>query len=177
MVVEGWSPTLPRAAERVYAAGVDRRRKKYLNLGIGELVAAAAFILAVVNLLPSLEGTEPRALWAAVLPLVLILAQGGVYWLLARGRLPHGGMSPAMAAVYRTFRVLDVVLLLAAAALVVLWWPERPGAAVLVVLVWLFGVVEYVNYYVIRLAYPVTRWWPGVRQARTPRLIQDLRAQ
>jgi hypothetical protein len=36
--------------------------------------------------------------------------------------------------------------------------------------------VEYVNYFLVRLAYPVLRWFTAVRGRRLPQLAQDLRA-
>jgi len=47
--------------------------------------------------------------------------------------------------------------------------------SILTLLVWLFAVLEYVNYYVVRLAYPVGEWFVRVGEWRTPRLIRDLR--
>ena len=46
----------------------------------------------------------------------------------------------------------------------------------LVLAISLFGVVEYVNYFVVRLAYPVHGWSRRVREWRSPRLVQDLNA-
>jgi hypothetical protein len=43
-----------------------------------------------------------------------------------------------------------------------------------VLAVWVFGVLEYVNYFVVRLAYPLGRWFTTVGEWRTPRLVQDL---
>ncbi|WP_206079933.1 hypothetical protein [Propioniciclava coleopterorum] len=121
-------------------------------------------------------GPHGRAgLWAALVPLLLILVQAGVYWLAARAWL--GGTMPApVAAVYRTFRLLNPVLLLAGLVAAVLWLPTDPLGAALVVAVWLFGVVEYLNYYVVRLAYPWRSWPTKVTRWRTPRLVEDLRA-
>lgn len=53
-------------------------------------------------------------------------------------------------------------------------WPLRPWVLVLSAAVLLFAVVEYVNYYVARLAYPVSRWFTEVGQWRTPRLMIDV---
>lgn len=43
-----------------------------------------------------------------------------------------------------------------------------------VVGVWVFGVLEYVNYFVVRLSYPIHRWLTTVGQWHTPQLVQDL---
>jgi hypothetical protein len=57
---------------------------------------------------------------------------------------------------------------------IVRWWPAEPLAAAVVVAVWLFGVVEFLNYFVVRLAYPPARWLSEVGHWRTPRLVRDL---
>jgi hypothetical protein len=43
-------------------------------------------------------------------------------------------------------------------------------------IIWLFGVVEYVNYFVMRLAYPMRRWIAEVGERKTPRLMIDVRS-
>jgi hypothetical protein len=67
----------------------DRRtglRGRYLSLGFGELFAAVVFIgVAFVSVLPLLERpSDALAFWSALIPLLVILVQAGVYWLLAR---------------------------------------------------------------------------------------------
>lgn len=150
----------------------DARGRRYLNLGVGELVAAVVFALVLPRLV---DGPDRRALWAALIPLLAVLLQGGTYWLLARGWVGRSVMPSGLATLYTGFRRLDPVLLLGGLVGVLVWLPERPGGVVAVVGVWVFGVVEYVNYFVVRLAYPPARWWRGVKERRTPRLVLDLR--
>lgn len=150
----------------------ERRRRQYVNLGLGELAATAVFVFAALRIgSPS----EQIALWAALVPLLVILIQGGVFWLLARSWVCTAAMPRAVAAGYRAFRVLDPVLLAAGLVVALVRFPSGP-IGILVVLVWLFGVVEYLNYFVVRLAYPVSRWLAGVTQRRTPQLMLDVRA-
>lgn len=151
-------------------------RRRYLSLGLGELVAAAVFAgVAVTTVAPALDTTGRRALWGALVPLLVVLVQAGVYWLAARGWVLRGGMPSALASVYRAFRVVDVLLLVAGLVVVVVWWPSRPLVALLVLAVWLFGLLEFVNYFVVRLSYPPTAWLREVRRWRTPRLVKDMR--
>lgn len=148
-----------------------------MSLGTGELAAGAVFAaVAVTTVVPRLTGHEDQvALWSALIPLLVILVQAGTYWLLARGWVEQGKMPAALAAIYRAFRVTDPALLMAGLVGVLMWLPDRPGSVATVVAIWLFGVVEYVNYFVVRLAYPVGRWFRAVGQWRTPRLVQDIR--
>ncbi|MEQ3550262.1 hypothetical protein WIS52_07250 [Pseudonocardia nematodicida] len=145
-------------------------RRQYLRLGTGELTAAAVFVAAAVLL------DAGPGLWAALVPLLMIIIHGGVYWLTARRRIPAGRMGPGEARLHRAGRGAAVVLLVAGLAGMLAWWPPTTGAALLALAVWLFGVVEYLNYHVVRLAYPPAQWPVAVRGWRTPRLARDLRA-
>lgn len=157
--------------------GLDLRRK-YLNLGVGELVATLVFTaIAAAVIAPRLEHrSDAAALWSALIPLLVILVQAGVYWLAARGWVERRPMPAGFAATYRAFRMIDRVLLVAGLVGLVIWWPSSIGAALGLTAVWLFGVLEYVNYFVVRLSYPIGRWFTTVGQWRTPRLMQDLRS-
>lgn len=154
------------------------RRRRYLSLGLGELVAAAVFVgAAAMTVAPRFEGEHGAApLWSALLPLVLILVQGGLYWLLARGWVGRASMPTGLAATYRALRVVNPLLLALGALGIVLWRSESLVGAVLVAAIWAFGLVEYLNYFVVRLAYPAERWFSGVRERRVPQLIQDVRS-
>lgn len=153
-------------------------RRKYLSLGLGELVAAAVFAgIALGVVMPKLDTyQDSAALWAALAPLLVILVQAGTYWLLARGWVEKAPMPAPLAALYRGFRYLDAGLLLVGLLGVLVWLPDHVVAAVAVVAVWLFGVVEYVNYFVVRLAYPFRSWTRTISQWQTPRLMHDINA-
>jgi hypothetical protein len=123
-----------------------------------------------------LDDDGGRALWWAMAPLLVILLQGSAYWLLARTWLPGAGrtgMPRGIALLYRAFRLLDPVLLAGCLAGVLLTGAGS-GALVLCLLVWAFGVLEYVNYFVARLSYPATQWFARVGRWRTPVLVQDV---
>lgn len=158
----------------------DRReilRRKYLGLGTGELTAAALFAaFAAFVLVPRFEhAAAAGALWSALIPLLVILAQAGVYWLLARSWVKVGRMPVALAALYSVFRWLNLALLAAGLFGMVMWWPQPLSVALLCLGVWLFGVIEYLNYFVVRLSYPFTQWFARVGQWRVPRLISDVK--
>ncbi|WP_265442646.1 hypothetical protein [Flexivirga meconopsidis] len=156
------------------SGGTDRAaalRRTYLSLGLGELCATAVFVgVALTGVVPS-----SAALWSALIPLVLVLLQGGVYWLLARRWLARGVMPRAVAAAYRSFRLLDP-LVIAAGLVGVLVTQVSAEQRVLALMVWLLAVVEYVNYFVVRLAYPATSWLSKVGERRIPRLVKDIQA-
>lgn len=68
----------------------------------------------------------------------------------------------------------DAFLLLAGLVGVFVWAPDEPLVTALVVAVWTFGVLEFVNYFIVRLAYPPSQWLRKVGQWRTPRLVLDM---
>lgn len=153
----------------------DRRRRQYLRLGVGELAATAAIVAATSAVSARLaDPDDGTALWAAVGPLIVILVQASGYWLAARAWVGNTPMPGALAALYRAFRALDVVVLGAGLVGVLVWWPASPAVALLAVAVWLFAVAEYVNYFVVRLAYPAREWFSSVRRWRTPQLVRDI---
>ena len=84
-------------------------------------------------------------------------------------------MPAGLASLYRGFRIIDPALLALGAVGIVALRPGNVGPLVVAVAIWLFVVVEYVNYFVVRLAFPVSRWVEGVAQQRTPQLVKDLR--
>ncbi|MGN8025636.1 hypothetical protein [Microbacterium sp. 22242] len=152
-------------------------RRAHLSLGIGEIVAALVFCGAAAWVVgPRFENPADRvALWAALLPLIAVLLQAGIYWLAARSWVGRGGMPRAVRRVYLALRVVDVGLLGCGLGVVAIARPSSAAMLVLVVAVWLFGVVEYLNYFVVRLSYPAGRWLHEVTRWRTPRLAKDLR--
>jgi hypothetical protein len=152
-------------------------RRKYQSLGLGELVAAVVFTVVALRWLgPGADRATSAALWSALAPLLVILIQAGVYWLLARTWVPRGEMPGGLAVLYRAFRVIDVLLLVAGLVGVLIWRPADMLGTVLLLIIWLFGVVEYVNYFVMRLAYPMRRWIAEVGERKTPRLMIDVRS-
>ena len=154
-----------------------RARRQYLSLGLGELVAATVFATATTAAVaprPS-SSTVAAAVWSALIPLLLVLVQAGAYWLLARGWVGVSQMPSGLARLYRAFNVIDPVLLAAGLVGVLMWWPDNLPVAILVLGIWIFGVIEYLNYFVIRLSYPAGEWMTKIRHRRTPRLARDLR--
>jgi hypothetical protein len=156
----------------------ERLRRKYLSLGSGELVAAGLFSgIGVLQIAPLLGGPgSALPLWFALGPLVVILLQAGVYWLCARNWVERSSMPPGLAATYKALRGLNPVLLLAALVALIIAWPDNSAVGFALLGVWGFGVIEYVNYFVVRLSYPPSKWLSRVRQWRTPRLVQDIQA-
>ncbi|MFC8800924.1 hypothetical protein ACFT2C_24600 [Promicromonospora sp. NPDC057138] len=69
--------------------------------------------------------------------------------------------------------MLDVVLL-AVCLVGVLMTGSGASALVLCLLVWASEALEYVNYFVVRLSYPVATWFALVGRRGRPALVRDL---
>lgn len=152
----------------------QRLRARYLRLGTGEFAAAVVFAAVGVQVAPGLEELGDWALWAALTPLIIVLVQAGGFWLLARSWVRRATMSTVLAKVYVGFGVCDVLLLLGGLIGVVAWAPNQWWLLGFM-LVWLFGLVEFVNYFVVRLAYPARTWHTRVGNWRRPQLMVDVR--
>jgi len=147
-----------------------------LNLGFGELAAATTFAtVAAAVAVPRLEvRQDAAALWAALVPLLMVLMQAGAYWLMACTSVEKASIPKGLAGAYRVFRIADSILLFAGLVGVIVWWPDHLGLALAILGAWVFGVIEYVKYFVVRLSYPVRRWTHMVGQRRIPQIVQDL---
>lgn len=159
-------------------AALTRReylRRRYLSLGTGELVAAVTFAGVFGLYTSSSSSLRPAALtlWLSFLPLEFILIQGGIYWLAARDWVKRSCMPPVLACSFAVLTWVNPLLLLAATGM--LFWQRPAGsAAALAVGCVVFGAIEYVNYFWIRLSYPWKSWARHVTQWRRSRLRHDL---
>lgn len=154
----------------------QRLRAKYFRLGTGEMGAAVVFfVIAIVRISPDLEGWARFAWWLTVAPLLAVLVQAGVFWLAARTWVGLRRMPAALARLYAYFGILDALLLLIGIMGIALWAPGTWGFVGFSA-VWAFGVVEYVNYFVVRLAYSPRTWFDRIRGWQRPRLVEDVRS-
>ena len=151
-----------------------RLRRRLLNLGSGEL--AAALVFAWLSVFAGRDDSPGRiGLPLATIGLVVVLIEGGCFWLLARRWVPGGRMPRTAARTYLMLRWATPLILVLSAVGLALRWPSLAQVRVLGVIAVAFGVIEYVNYFVLRVSYPVATWWRDVRRLRRPRLIRDVR--
>lgn len=152
----------------------QRLRRQYLSTGLGELVATAVFVILLsTTLLP--DAPEQRlAISIAFLPFALSVVPGGIYWLLARVWVLKERPPTWFGRVYRIVRWIGAITIVVTLPLALLLHVSI-GTTMFALVIWAFGLVEYLNYFVVRLAYPWTRWVAEVGAWRTPRLVRDLR--
>ena len=89
--------------------------------------------------------------------------------------VPRHRMPRTLARFYLTLRWVTPLFFVLSAVGLAMWWPSLPHVRVLGVSAVSFGVIEYVNYFIRRVSYPVATWWWDVRRLRQPRLIRDVR--
>lgn len=155
----------------------DYLRRRYSSLGWGEWLAACVFAFVAAFSLDGVWGAldARAAVWWALMPLLAVLLQAGAYWLAARSWVGTGRMPRALAQAILAVRTLNVGLLGVSLVGIVATWPSTVLGGMVAIAIWLFAVAEYVNYFVVRLAYRPDRWWRGVRGRRTPQLMLDVR--
>ena len=140
----------------------EKVRKELVSLCLGEFTAVLS-IWFCFFLLKNRLG-DWRSLFSILYPLSLltfILLQGSIYWAILIRRLfkPQFG-SASVPKLYGGFRILDLILLISGFSFIV-WNTQSVQVAVLAALIQLFALIEWVNYFLVRLSYslnPLVLW-------------------
>lgn len=137
-------------------------RRELVSLCLGEFTAVLSFWFCFF-LLKNRLGVW-NSLATILYPLSLltfILLQGSIYWSILIRRLsnPQFG-SGSVPKLYGGFRILDLVLLISGFPFIV-WNTQSVQVAIIVMLIQLFALIEWVNYFLVRLSYslnPLVLW-------------------
>ncbi|WP_061588187.1 hypothetical protein [Streptococcus oralis] len=140
----------------------EKVRKELVFLCFGELAAVLSFWLCFFLLKNRLG--DWNGLISILYPLSLltfILLQGSIYWAILIRRLsnPQFG-SRTVPKLYGCFRILDLVLLISGFPFIV-WNTQSVQVTILATLIQLFALIEWVNYFLVRLSYslnPLVLW-------------------
>ncbi|KXT99598.1 hypothetical protein SORDD30_00555 [Streptococcus oralis] len=140
----------------------EKVRKELVSLCLGELAAALSFWLCFFLLKNRLG--DVNSLVTILYPLSLltfILLQGSIYWAILIRRLskPQFG-SGNVPKLYGVLRILDLVLLISGFPFIV-WNAQSVLVTILATLIQLFALIEWLNYYIVRLSYslnPLVLW-------------------
>ena len=140
----------------------EKVRKELVSLCLGEIAAALSFWLSFFLLKNRLG--DVNSLVTILYPLSLltfILFQGSIYWAILIRRLskPQFG-SGTVPKLYGCFRILDLVLLISGFPFIV-WNTQSFQLAIIATLIQLFALIEWVNYFLLRLSYslnPLVLW-------------------
>ena len=129
-------------------------KQKLYSLASGELVALAVFWLNFFLFKKWL--TTPQALIAIVYPLLLvslILLQGSLYWwiLIKRLRKPNFAIKQT-GRIYGLLRQIDLILLALGIPVILIKFSSWP-VSLIAVAIWLFALIEWINYFHWQLSY------------------------
>ena len=140
----------------------EKVRKELMSLCLGEFTAVLSFWLCFFLLKNRLG--DWNSLATILYPLSLltfILLQGSIYWAILIRRLskPQFG-SENVPKLYGVLRILDLVLLISGFPFIV-WNAQSVLVTILATLIQLFALIEWVNYFLLRLSYslnPLVLW-------------------
>ena len=140
----------------------EKVRKELGSLCLGEFTAVLSFWFCFLLLKNRLG--DWRSLVTILYPLSLltfILLQGSIYWAILIRRLsnPQFG-SGNVPKIYGVLRILDLVLLISGFPFI-FWNAQSVLVTILATLIQLFALIEWVNYFLVRLSYslnPLVLW-------------------
>ena len=129
-------------------------KQKLYSLASGELVALAVFWLNFFLFQQWLP--TPQALIAIAYPLLLvslILLQGSLYWwiLIKRLRKPNFAIKQT-GRIYGLLRQIDLILLALGIPVILIKFSSWP-VSLIAIAIWLFALIEWVNYFHWQLSY------------------------
>ena len=132
----------------------EKVRKELVSLCLGEFTAVLSIWFCFFLLKNRLA--DWNSLVTILYPLSLltfILLQGSIYWAILIRRLsnPQFG-SGSVPKLYGGFRILDLVLLISGFPFI-FWNTQSVQVGILATLIQLFALIEWVNYFLVRLSY------------------------
>ena len=140
----------------------EKVRKELVSLCLGELTAVLSFWFCFFLLKNRLG--DVNSLVTILYPLSLltfILLQGSIYWAILVRRLsnPEFG-NENVPKIYGGLRILDLILIISGFPFIV-WNTQSFQVAILAMLIQLFALIEWINYFLVRLSYslnPLVLW-------------------
>ena len=129
-------------------------KQKLINLAVGELVAVTVFWMNFFIFKKLL--ITAKSLISVSFPLFIlsfILIQGAVFWCILAKRMSKPGFALKYTGkIYSKLKVLDVILLFVGVLVIIL---NYSGFLTMLIAfaIWIFAVVEWVNYYKLQLSY------------------------
>ena len=140
----------------------EKVRKELVSLCLGEFTAVLSFWFCFFRLKNRLgdENSLVNILYPLSL-LTFILLQGSIYWAILIRRLsnPQFG-SGNVPKIYGGLRILDLALLISGFPFIV-WNTQSFQVTILATLIQVFALIEWVNYFLVRLSYglnPLVLW-------------------
>ena len=137
-------------------------KKKLTNLASGELVAVLVFWMNFFLLKKWILTTGAFvSISLSLFILSFILIQGSVFWWILLKRISNTEFAEKYTGkIYKILKKLDLILL-AAGIFVILLNHSNFSTFVISFSIWIFAVIEWVNYYLLQLSYslnPAVLW-------------------
>lgn len=137
-------------------------KKKLTNLASGELVAVLVFWMNFFLLKKWILTTGAFvSISLSLVILSFILIQGSVFWWILLKRISNPEFAEKYTGkIYKILKKLDLILL-AAGIFVILLNHSNFSTFVISFSIWIFAVIEWVNYYLLQLSYslnPAVLW-------------------
>jgi hypothetical protein len=134
-------------------------RKKLISLCTGEIVASITFILCLTSFKYTIGLKINTMLLFPFYILIFILLQGSYYWFYCLRKISNKNINTSwFKRVYKMLRVINFVLLIVCPF--VIGYDLIMGNTVginketaLSIFIYLFSILEYINYFYIRLSY------------------------
>ena len=129
-------------------------KKKLTNLASGELVAVLVFWMNFFLLKKWILTTGAFvSISLSLFILSFILIQGSVFWWILLKRISNPEFAEKYTGkIYKILKKLDLILL-AAGIFVILLNHSNFSTFVISFSIWIFAVIEWVNYYLLQLSY------------------------
>ena len=140
----------------------EKVRKELMSLCLGEFTAVLTFWFCFFLLKNRLSDWNNLATILYPLSLLtFILLQGSIYWAILIKRLsrPQFG-NENVPNIYGGLRILDLILLISGFPFIV-WNTQSFQVAIIATLIQLFALIEWINYFLLRLSYslnPLVLW-------------------
>ena len=134
----------------------QKLKKELKQLAVLEAFNAVAFITLYFLRIPNLQEFSLIPFYPILL-CSMILLQGAAYWKVCLDRVKEKkNRDEKTARIFSGFRWLDIFLLLIYLVILGLQWREpKSGWLIFGIGMYLFAIIEYLNYYFIRLSYPI----------------------
>ncbi|URT69201.1 general stress protein [Cytobacillus firmus] len=137
------------------------KRLSYLFTGESMSLIMFLFISYLVNYTyPDLHLYSLFSFWSSFLLLELILLQGSIYWVVKWKRLKRENTSVAPIRLIQRLRVsekwnLGIITVIPGAFMAdyMIWHPAVPLGLVIAGFIYVFAILEYINYFHIQLSY------------------------
>ena len=129
-------------------------KKTLINLAVGELVAIIMFwtnFFIFKKYITNTTSIIPIIFTLFILSFILI--QGSIFWLVLLKRISNKNFAKtSLGKIYNHLRRLDIILLYIS-ILILIVNHQTLTTTIISLSIWIFSIIEYINYYKVRLSY------------------------